>query len=637
LAPKYSQAHYQLGRVYFVEGKLDRAISEFNMTLRVNSEHKRAYYMRGLAKGYKEDYVGAQADFHSFVDNFPDEWAGYVDLAWVYYEDEKYDKAREVAEKGVELFPENAWVLKGLGVAYIQLGEKEKAREVLEKAGSEAEKLTVSDWRLAYPGNDPSGAETNLAIFKSDIQEAIFSSKSVLAMERPRYTSACSASSINICSGATCTPWAYCDGDSIYHNPYNYFGVLVQPDILCSYLLPSIPSTRCYSDADCCTPNCSYGAYYCIGATYDNGCGGTCPGTVNCTPSTVSVSAVPNPVAYSGVSHISFNSTGAIYCQVWLDSNLIVNGFVTSGFRDIGPMMVAGPHLVGAVCYNSSWAPSVAAYDGFMVNPPPIINIAVLPVPVPYNGNPAIILNSAFTRDCGVYLDWTTELLPLFTLQTAGTFYPGAMTVPGLHEVEVYCRNAVGYSPGWRTFPFAVRPPPTVSIGVAPPVVPYNVIPAISLASTDSTFCYLGVDDAWTNGWLSIGPTAGTFYPPSILSTGTHVAWAYCYNSVWYGTGWVPKSFVVDPPPCIPGAWTPDSATECPSVNVTQSNGCATQVVPGTKLPNYGCLPPDCTGKCEQVQRTCTPICGYDCSVNPCGFDSCTDSCDKASWKEVAP
>jgi tetratricopeptide (TPR) repeat protein len=288
--PKYSQAHYQLGRVYFVEGKLDKAVSEFDMTLHANPDHKRAYYMRGLAKGYKKDYAGSQADFQSFLDNFPDEWAGYVDLAWVYYEDGQYEKAREVAEKGLELFPENAWVLKGLGVAYIQLGEKDKAREVLEKALAKAEKLTVSDWQFAYPGNDPAGAKTNLAIFKNDIQEAIFSSKSVLAMEKPKYTSACAASSINICSGASCVVWNYCDGDSSgplggYHSNLFYvgdytYGSLTPPEQLCSRLTP--PAPVCYSNADCCAPSCATSGSYCTGTPFPDGCGGTCWGTKIC-------------------------------------------------------------------------------------------------------------------------------------------------------------------------------------------------------------------------------------------------------------------------------------------------------------------------------------------------------------------
>lgn len=297
LVPNYSQVHYQLGRVYFVENKLDKAIWEFDKTLEANPEHKRTYYMRGLAKGYKKDYAGAQADFQSFIGNFPDEWAGYVDLAWVYYEDEQYEKARDIAEKGLALFPENAWVMKGLGVAYLELDEKDKAREILEKASVNAEKLTVKDWQLAYPGNDPSGAETNLAVFKNDIQEAIFSSKSVLAMEKPKYTSACAASSINICSGTSCVPWAYCDSDTTYHSATNLlyltYGMTsyLGAEQLCSELTP--PAPRCYSDADCCTPNCSAHGSYCIGSTFSDGCGGLCPGTAIC--------SLNPPVVFGGI------------------------------------------------------------------------------------------------------------------------------------------------------------------------------------------------------------------------------------------------------------------------------------------------------------------------------------------------
>jgi tetratricopeptide (TPR) repeat protein len=47
---------------------------------------------------------------------------------------EKYDQAREVLEKGVELFPESATVWQNLSFLYAKIGDKKKAEEAFEKS-----------------------------------------------------------------------------------------------------------------------------------------------------------------------------------------------------------------------------------------------------------------------------------------------------------------------------------------------------------------------------------------------------------------------------------------------------------------------------------------------------------------------
>ncbi|MEE9118201.1 MAG: tetratricopeptide repeat protein, partial [Calditrichia bacterium] len=47
---------------------------------------------------------------------------------------EQYDKAREILEQGVELFPESASVWQSLSFLYAKLGEKKKAEEAFEKS-----------------------------------------------------------------------------------------------------------------------------------------------------------------------------------------------------------------------------------------------------------------------------------------------------------------------------------------------------------------------------------------------------------------------------------------------------------------------------------------------------------------------
>jgi Flp pilus assembly protein TadD len=47
---------------------------------------------------------------------------------------EQYDKAKELLEQGVELFPDSAIIWQNLSFLYAKLGEKEKAEEAFEKS-----------------------------------------------------------------------------------------------------------------------------------------------------------------------------------------------------------------------------------------------------------------------------------------------------------------------------------------------------------------------------------------------------------------------------------------------------------------------------------------------------------------------
>jgi tetratricopeptide (TPR) repeat protein len=166
----YAAAHYQLARVYFVQNKLQEAKSEIDQAIKNNPEANRAYYIKGLIDGYSKNYQEAINDFNKFVEKSPGEWAGYNDLAWVYFENKDYGNAKKTLEKGLEVKSDNPWLLNGLGAAYHALGEDEKAKEILDKASQLAGKLTTSEWKIAYPGNDPASADWDMADFKTNIK-----------------------------------------------------------------------------------------------------------------------------------------------------------------------------------------------------------------------------------------------------------------------------------------------------------------------------------------------------------------------------------------------------------------------------------------------------------------------------------
>lgn len=155
LRPDFLEAHYQLGRIDFINGRFLSALDEMNTVLRLDPEFKRAYYMYGLISGYKGDFDQAIWGFGEFIKRDDFNWAGYNDLAWIYFKKGDYQKMKEVAEKGLEQAYHNPWLSNIYGTALMNLGEKEQARENFQIALEETEKMTPEGWGRAYPGNNP--------------------------------------------------------------------------------------------------------------------------------------------------------------------------------------------------------------------------------------------------------------------------------------------------------------------------------------------------------------------------------------------------------------------------------------------------------------------------------------------------
>jgi len=165
----HSYAHYQLARIYLVRNDLEKAKAEIDQELKYHPENKRSFYVRGLIDGYLKNYAEAQDDFKKFIDYAPNEWAGYMDLSWVYLSDGKFQEAADASGKGLEKYPENVWLLSNYGLAEYKLKNFEEAKKFLERGKELAKNLTVEDWKKAYPGNDPAGAERGV----DDIKGAI--------------------------------------------------------------------------------------------------------------------------------------------------------------------------------------------------------------------------------------------------------------------------------------------------------------------------------------------------------------------------------------------------------------------------------------------------------------------------------
>jgi tetratricopeptide (TPR) repeat protein len=155
LQPDFLEAHFQLGRIHFIGGRFESARIEMSTVLRIDPEFKRAYYMQGLISGYKGDYDDAIWGFSEFIKRDSFNWAGYNDLAWIYFKQGEYEKTRDTAAAGLKQAHGNPWLNNIYGTALLNLGEKEAARKALETALQASERMSPSDWGRAYPGNNP--------------------------------------------------------------------------------------------------------------------------------------------------------------------------------------------------------------------------------------------------------------------------------------------------------------------------------------------------------------------------------------------------------------------------------------------------------------------------------------------------
>ena len=152
--PSPAYIYFGLSRVYFFEGRYNKAIEAINETLRLDSSIPNSYYMRGLIYGYKGSLQESERDFARFLKLKPESWAGANDLAWIYFRQGKFEEVKNVVKNALGYNPDNPWLLNSLGVAFLNLGDKEGAKDAFEKSLSGFKAMTPVEWGKAYPGND---------------------------------------------------------------------------------------------------------------------------------------------------------------------------------------------------------------------------------------------------------------------------------------------------------------------------------------------------------------------------------------------------------------------------------------------------------------------------------------------------
>jgi len=170
--PLYSNSLYPLARIDFLYGRFYSAIEKFNKILEgdVNkdADYSRMYYMRGLTYGYMWRFDEAEADFLYLMELNKDRpewpmWAVVADLAWVYFQQGKFEDIEKITKEALVTNPNNPWLLTNYGLSLLNLEQEAESRITLEHALREAQKMTPEEWATAYPGNNPDDASVGLS------------------------------------------------------------------------------------------------------------------------------------------------------------------------------------------------------------------------------------------------------------------------------------------------------------------------------------------------------------------------------------------------------------------------------------------------------------------------------------------
>jgi TonB family protein len=156
--PSSVEAHVNLGAQLITEGVYPEALTilERAVTLRPNSAA--AQYDLGLAQIKEKKYEEAIVSIKKALELKP-EWAdAYNNLGLAYAGLNRWKEAVTASGEAVRLVPDYAGALYNLGHAYLQLGQKPKTLEVIEKVKLLNWDLQARLWQEMLAVNQPASA-----------------------------------------------------------------------------------------------------------------------------------------------------------------------------------------------------------------------------------------------------------------------------------------------------------------------------------------------------------------------------------------------------------------------------------------------------------------------------------------------
>lgn len=132
--PKNIDARLYIGLIYDETGRRKEAIKEFKDILEIEADN--ADVLNALGYIYAEESINldeAEELINKALEQYPQNPAYIDSLGWVYFKKSQLQEAKEKLEQAVSLI-EDMTVFDHLGDVYSSLGEKNKAKEIWQKA-----------------------------------------------------------------------------------------------------------------------------------------------------------------------------------------------------------------------------------------------------------------------------------------------------------------------------------------------------------------------------------------------------------------------------------------------------------------------------------------------------------------------
>ncbi len=132
--PKFWEAYYNLGIVYFNTGRYEQALEQFNAVITALPNFDKPYYGRGLIYEKQKKFPQAIADFKKVAELNPNNFKAYYYLGKIEIQKKDYKQAEEFLTKARKLNPEYAPIFYELGNLFYNQDRYRKCIEYYKKA-----------------------------------------------------------------------------------------------------------------------------------------------------------------------------------------------------------------------------------------------------------------------------------------------------------------------------------------------------------------------------------------------------------------------------------------------------------------------------------------------------------------------
>jgi non-specific serine/threonine protein kinase len=134
LDPNLAEAHRSLSRLYWVEGRTEKAIQEAEEAVKANPNYGEAWRLLGGWYTYTGQYPKAESSLMKALDVKPTDPTLFGEFIGLYMVWGKKEKVEGYFNKGLEVQPSNPFIYIGMSYYYLSQGELEQAKRMAHKS-----------------------------------------------------------------------------------------------------------------------------------------------------------------------------------------------------------------------------------------------------------------------------------------------------------------------------------------------------------------------------------------------------------------------------------------------------------------------------------------------------------------------